>query len=125
MIGGSDLIFEAPKQSLRASIEWRSLLEGRRFNFKMEWTSRLGFWTLDILDVSRNDLVLGLRMVNGMDLIAPFSHLEAFPSGQLFVEDGGGLYREPGRTSFASSHHLIYRPSDVVATAEGTDDEIF
>ena len=120
-----DLLFQAPKQTLRASLEWRALLEGVRFNFRMEWTSRLGFWTLDILDVSRNDLILGERMVTGVDLIAPFSHFENFPPGQIFIEDGEGLFREPGRNAFTSTHNLIYRPSGGAGWGVGTDVEGF
>lgn len=119
-----DFVFPGPSQTRRSTFDWRAELDGRRFNMKMEWTERGGFWTLDLRDASQVDLQIGTRMVSHIDLIAPFSHLSDWPPGQIFIEDAEGEFREPGRFSFLSSHKLIYRPESVVAEAAGTIAEV-
>lgn len=123
MIDG-DLILRTPANTARAVIEWRSLLEGRRYNFRMDWTQRGAFWTLNLLDISLVAMQKGTRMVSGLCLTEPFRHLSDWPPGQIFVEDGEGTFLEPGRRSFLGTHTLVYRPLDVVALAAGTVSEV-
>jgi hypothetical protein len=120
----TDFVVDAVRRSSRPEILWRSRLDGEFFSFRMKFNSRSQTWMLDVGDITGASAVHGLRVVTGVDVLAPYHYLTTVPPGQLFVVDLSGQYREPGRTSFREDHELRYRPAADALAALGTVDGV-
>jgi hypothetical protein len=119
-----DLIVQAPIRDSRPELRWRTLFEGAWYRFRLVYLERTLGWWLDVLEDGGTALVEGIRVVEGRDLLAPFRTV-GVPPGQLFVQDADGLGRAPDRHAWQGFARLYYRPTDIVAAAADTDDEVW
>ena len=65
-----------------------SSLTGRVYDLKFIWSYRWAAWYLNI-----DETVLGIKVVNGVDLLASYHYNDDIPPGKL------GAVRNKGRTS--------------------------
>lgn len=65
-----------------------SQMSGRTYDLRFRWSTRWEAWYLDI-----DSTIFGIKVVNGVDLFAPYHYNDAIPPGKL------GAVRNKGRTS--------------------------
>lgn len=121
----ADLVLLAPRNDSRPALRWRSLLEGAWYSFRLAFNVRAQRWTLDLENDDGTAIVQGLRVVEGVDLLAPHRWRPGVPPGQLYALDVRGSHTEPGRLDFSARIELRYRPEADVAALEGTSGEVF
>ena len=121
----ADLVLLAPRIETRPAMRWRSLLDGAWYTFRLVFNTRARRWTLDLENDDATPVITGIRVVDGVDLLAPHRWRPGVPPGQLFATDVTGQHTEPGRRDFAGRIGLTYRPEADVAALEGTEGEVF
>lgn len=106
-------------------MRFRVRLESVTLSLRLNFNTRARTWTLDLAAEDGDPIVNGLRVVEGVDLLAPFRYDGRLPPGQLFARDTSGLHREPGRDDLRADIRLVYRNAADVVAARGTDAEVF
>ena len=85
------------------------LLDGRRWALRL-YTNGVDFgWYLDVANDDASALVRGLAVVGGVDLLAPYRHLD-LPPGPLWVAPAAArAITDPTVDDFAGARHqLLY-----------------
>lgn len=111
----STLRIQGPELSESSFIEFGAEdLSGLEIEFELQWMSRERFWTLAVIDVRRERIIDGIRVVAGTDMWLPYSDLR-LPPGKLICHDGANLFQDPGRNDWRERHNLYYvEPEEVV-----------
>lgn len=104
-------------------MRFRELLDGTWYGFRLAYNTRMRWWVLDLASADGRDLVLGMRVVVGCSLLAPFRRPE-LPPGDLFAVDAIGEDQDPERWHLQSRVELVYRPIADVIAARGTASEV-
>lgn len=73
-------------------------------NFQMAVTWRAEFWCLDIMDSSGADLIKGIPLITGADLLAQYRYLGLGFS--LYVGCDDPAYENPTETDLGVNSHL-------------------
>jgi len=81
-------------------------LAGVTYNLIMVWNSKAACWVIDIHDVNDNQLVCGIPMVTGADLLAPYPHLGF--GGTLTVSTDGNPHAIPTLDNLGTTGHLYF-----------------
>lgn len=81
---------------------FRFNFEGVVFPMRLRYNRRIDSWILDFLDV-----LLGIRLAGGQDLLGQFHHLD-LPPGELRIVDLDGENKEPDKTNFSDRVVLQY-----------------
>lgn len=76
------------------------------YNMALSWNSNSASWTLDILDVGNNPLVLGCPLVTGMDLLAQYEYLGI--GGPLIVMSDSNSDNVPTFDNLGDASHLYF-----------------
>lgn len=118
-----DVLMQAPGRERREERKWRTLLDGRWYNFRLAWNVRDRRWYFDVATDTGTSVVVGLGVEAGVSLLGAVPRAE-LPPGQIYVEDVGGLFRAPTLTSWQSYSRMWYRPASVVALVAGTSAEV-
>lgn len=92
-------------------------LDGFVIEFRAQWLISEEYWIFHILDGAGETIIDGLRIVEGNDLLYPFSDLR-LPPGRLICHDTTRTHREPGRNAFFEDHALYYIQPEVVEIVE-------
>jgi hypothetical protein len=98
------------KMPLSQNLPWYSFtstLDNATYQFELSYNDRSGRWNLSLQDVTGADIVSGLVLLNGIDLLAYVRHL-AVPPGILMVLNDTGADDEPTLGSFLTTHSLYY-----------------
>lgn len=77
-------------------------LDGVVYAFRIRYNRRADSWILDFTDV-----VNGIRLSGGQDLLRQFKHLEV-PPGRLEITDLDGKFTEPNKTNLGDRVILQY-----------------
>lgn len=82
-------------------------LEGKIYNLSFNYNAREKHWYMSI---SRNnaDLLSGLKLIHGSDLLSQFKYIEDMPKGQLAIVDLNGLYADPDNDTIGSTVVMRY-----------------
>ena len=83
-------------------------LDGTLYTFRFRYYSRDGIWRLTIIK-SGTVLLSGVKIVNTLDLLAQYRHLEDLPLGDIIVSDQNLLDSDPDDTNFGDSVLLMYQ----------------
>ncbi len=74
-------------------------LSGQSYSLKFRWTYRQvegnGSWYLGI-----GDVIEGIKIVNGIDLLGSFHYIDELPPGKLGVVRNSGTASKPGFDNF-------------------------
>lgn len=82
------------------------VLDGVRLIARMQYVHAIERWVLSLSDQSGTTILAGVPIVNGVDLLRPFKHLD-LPQGELFAYS---IDREPPTLETVDrSAHLLYR----------------
>jgi len=115
-----DIALEAPRRTPLAVFAWVSRLGSDRYRLRMHWSDRTRVWTLSIRTLADDPIVDGVQCVTGVDLLGDVV-ADGRPPGQLWIEDTTRREADPGRSSFRSTHRLLYRSTEVAAAATSED----
>jgi hypothetical protein len=121
----ADLALLAPSTTDRTGMRFRVRLEATVIALRLNFNTRARSWTLDLEAEDGSPIVRGLRLVEGVDLLAPFRYDGRLPPGQLFVRDTSGAHRDPGRDDLRADVRIVYRPAADVELARGTSAEVW
>ena len=82
-------------------------LDGAVYRIHLRYNSRARFWAMDILDAADTQLVMGLAVRLGIDLLAQYA--DRFPPGRMFAINYADPYVEPNRDNMGSDVRLVYQ----------------
>ena len=98
---------EIPLRPASPSYNQSITLDETPIQLSIRWNGRDGAWYLDIMDQAGNNLILGIKIVTGWELIGRFTN-PALPPGRLLVVDLDDQKVEPDRDDLGSSIILVY-----------------
>lgn len=101
-------VFEIPLQPRpqRFSVT----LLGVSYGMRTRWNDAAGVWVLDISDVNGNELVNGLAMITGADLLGQLGYLGI--GGQLLVIPTQPTNEQvPGFADLGTTWALVFSPN--------------
>lgn len=81
-------------------------LGGVRYRLRVRWNRVLGAWVLDIADVDGNDILTGVPIVTGVDLLTQHAHLNF--GGKLIALTDSDADTPPGYTTLGVTGHLYW-----------------
>lgn len=85
---------------------FRIVLAGVTYQVRLVWNLVSLSWVLDLSDSSGAPLVLGIPLVTGADLLAPYTYLNL--GGQMTCETDGDLLQPPSRDNLGTSGKLYF-----------------
>lgn len=88
-------------------------LAGKTYNLTVRWNNPNQTWVVDFRDSNDNDIVLGIPLVTGEDLLAPFGYLGI--GGQLIVQTTNNVDAVPTFANLGSLGNLYFIPDEVAA----------
>jgi hypothetical protein len=86
-------------------------LDGEIFLFALRYNYRMSLWILDIRDVDGTDILCGLPLVCGDDLLKEYVK-ETKPKGKLYVINLTESDVNPDRTALEADAFLYYVESE-------------
>lgn len=81
-------------------------LGGTQYRLTVRWNSVLGAWVLDIADVDDVDILTGVPIVTGVDLLGQHAHLGF--KGQLIAQTDSLPDTIPEYTTLGVTSHLYW-----------------
>jgi hypothetical protein len=81
-------------------------LAGVVYTLTVRWNDMNEAWTLDLADQNQNPIVSGIPLVTGVDLLAPYGHLNI--GGQLIAQTTNDTNAVPTLANLGSSGNLYF-----------------
>lgn len=81
-------------------------LGGTTYQLTLSWNVALQSWVLDIRDASGNDILLGVPLVTGVNLLAQYPHLGF--NGSLIVQTDHNPDAIPTYDNLGDTSHLFF-----------------
>lgn len=85
----------------------RITLDGKPYQLRMRYNTRMDRWFLDIGDAQGNPILSGVELLIYRHLLTQYPTVGA-PPGDLFVTDDSGAGLQPTKQSFLTDHSLAY-----------------
>lgn len=85
-------------------------LEDDVFQFTIHWNENDSAWYLDLLGISNDVNIKGIKLVTGVNLIKPYAILEL---GGLYVIDNDGEGLDPDYDNIGTRYQLYYVPKSL------------
>lgn len=93
----------------------RVRLDGPEYTLKLQWNTRIGYWSLSLFTADGTPLFEGLRLVVGVNMLRQFVG-ENFPPGALVAVDTQGKDEDPGRFDLVDNRvQIVYLTAEDVA----------
>ena len=96
-----------PETSSGIDTSWSSVIAGVRYKFRLKYRQRFDSWTLAIADAKGSPIIDGMSVVEGVDMLEPFTDV-ALPPGSITCVDTRGLGAAPTRYDWKDRHILVY-----------------
>lgn len=96
-----------PELATTPIIEWRSVLDGVTFRFRIEYQTRYDCWYIQLSAADGTVLVDGIRVTEGYPLFSAWSDVR-FPAGTITCIDSRGQGAHPTRNDWRERHYLRY-----------------
>ena len=81
-------------------------LNGVLYNLSLAWNTISASWTLDIADVNNNDLITGIPLVTGCDLLEQYAYVGI--DGSLYVVTSGDPSATPTFLTLGNASNLCF-----------------
>jgi len=104
----SDLLI--PLTSEEASYDQTVQLEGVNYVLRLNWNSTYSYWAMSIYNEQGEPLLLGVRLIIGVELLVRY-RLSNLPPGSLLVVDFTDNLLRLGRETLDGDARLMYRES--------------
>lgn len=102
-----------PVKKQVASYEFTIQLEKVVYLFRFRFNFRMGRFLMDIASRDGVNVVAGIPLLYGVDLIGRF-RLEGLPPGAFMINDSTGQMQSPNWDNFGSSVQLVYIESGTI-----------
>ena len=112
-----------PELATTPIIEWRSVLDGVTFRFRIEYRERYDCWDIQLSAADGTILVDGIRVTEGFPLFSHWSDIR-FPRGTITCVDTRGLGAHPTRNDWRERHFLRYDAHETTTVDNGLRTEI-
>ena len=110
------MIFRVPVPS-QPHAEQTTVLSGVTYLLRFDYVQRMNRWRLGIYTSAGTPIVLGIGLVPGTDLLAPYRDDTRIPPGVLAVV----AKADPGRDAWGRTADLIYvEPAEAEASTVST-----
>jgi hypothetical protein len=123
----ADQLLLAPIRTDRPELTFRVRLDGTIYGMRLAYMRRhvdtVGVWMLDILSSTGAPIVLGIRVVEGIDLLGPYRSRNV-PPGILRCVDTLGNDTDPTRQGLRGAQRLVYRPIEDIPPDDRDDSAI-
>jgi len=106
-------IFQMPIDSLNTAYDIQVDLDEVPFFLQFHYNTRTGFWVMDILDINRDPIVVGVWMQTNIPVTDVWV-LENMPQGRFILIDESGNEADPTDESFGNDVKLLYQ-EEIVA----------
>lgn len=83
-------------------------LDNELFLLKFRFYTRDGLWRMTIIKAGVI-ILSSVKLVNTLDLLVQYNHLEELPAGKIIVSDQGLKDADPGAENFGDSVFLMYQ----------------
>ena len=83
-------------------------LDSTLFTLQFRYSRRTGFWSLTLIR-SGAVILANVKVVNSLDLLAQYRHLEELPLGTIIVSDQNLAFADPNDTNFGESVLFMYQ----------------
>ena len=93
------------------AFDFNVALDGRTFNFEIQWNTRSSVWSLIVRNDSQVELIGGVPLVVNSDLLGRFVNV-ALPPGVLTLFDTSGQNAECGKEDLGVRCVLLYQESE-------------
>jgi hypothetical protein len=89
--------------------QWREQIEltGTNYILRFKWNAINQFWSMDVLDIDDNPIVLGVKVVVNWNLLEQYSMLEK-PQGDILCQNIVGGFQKLGRFDMSEIAELLY-----------------
>lgn len=104
-------IIEIPLRNDLDEYEFTVDLDGRTYNFQVQWNTRCQKWSLIIRNDQQNVLIGAIPLVVNSDLLGRFKN-ESFPPGILTLFDSSGNNAEPSKADLGVRCVLLYQEDE-------------
>lgn len=84
-------------------------LVGVSYNMTVRWSVPQNCWILDIADTNDNNILNGIPMITGADLLEQYGYFNI--GGQLIVGSDNDPNEVPNYTSLGTLGHLYFVPN--------------
>jgi hypothetical protein len=94
----------------RNDVPWylfRITLSNVVYTLRFRFDGRMGRWMMDMADPNNNDIIVGVPLLIGINLLGRFVN-PALPPGFFFVVANNNDQSQPTRYSFGETHTLVY-----------------
>ena len=81
-------------------------LKGIQYNLTVTWNPALVGWVLDIRDVNLKDIITGIPLITGVDLLGPYQYLGI--GGSLVVQTDHNPNAVPTYENLGDTSHLYF-----------------
>ena len=81
-------------------------LAGITYTMTLHWCKPVNNWVLDIADASNNNIVTGIPLITGADLLGPYKYLGI--GGSLIVQSDYSPYSIPTLANLGQQSHLYF-----------------
>lgn len=94
-----------PVDAVSAYYSFETRLDDNSYRFTLRWNQTSETWHADIEGLTNDVKLLGLPLIVGGDLLAPYAILEL---GSLYVYDAESKEENPTRESLGDRHQIIH-----------------
>lgn len=101
---------EIPVQSRFPFDSFRVTLDGEAYRLEWKWNDRAESWSLDVLDVNGEPILMGVRVVADWNLFEGRTD-RRLPPGALVVRDTSGKGEPPARDELGERAKVFYVPA--------------
>jgi len=98
-----------------ASYIERVIIDDVIYFLSFKWSTRGEYWILDILDQDKNNLINGIKIVKGRNLLAPYQY-KNIPQGFLMLVEPSDMESIIDKEDLGDVANLIYATEDEIAS---------
>lgn len=100
-------VYEIPTQPQNQTFSIS--LNGVTYNLRLKWNAPNASWVLDILDSQQDNILNGIPLITGADLLAQYAYLGI--GGKLVVQSNYNPDEVPSYTTLGSTGNLYFLTS--------------
>lgn len=97
-------LYVLPVDSSSTYYEFDTRIDGESYRVTLRWNPVSQTWYLDLVGLTNSVNLLGLALIVGSDLLAPFAILEL---GSMYVLDIENLGENPTEDSLGDRHRVV------------------
>jgi len=94
-----------PVDSVGTYYEFETRIDGNSFRIVIRWNTTAKTWHMDLIGLTTVLNILGIGLIPGVDILAPFAIIEL---GSMYIYDTENKEESPTRDSLGKRHLLLH-----------------